>query len=92
MPVATVTSKGQITLPKEVREHLHVGEGDRLEFLIDEGGEVRVRPVAGTVEAFLELLQGLGAPAHSLEEVEEAMVRGMVADDLRIRRGEKRRD
>jgi AbrB family looped-hinge helix DNA binding protein len=33
MPSATVTSKGQITLPKEVREALGVGAGDRVEFV-----------------------------------------------------------
>lgn len=87
MSVATVTSKGQITLPKEVREHLHIAEGDRLEFLIDEGGEVRVRPVAGSVEDFLGFLRSFGPPpARSLEEIEERMIREIAADDERIRR------
>ncbi len=88
MPVTTVTSKGQITLPKEVREYLHVGEGDRLEFLIDEGGEVRVRPVAGSVEGLFGLLRRPGAPPRSLEEIDEAIARVVVEDDERIRRGE----
>ncbi len=33
MPQATLTSKGQITLPKEVRESLGVGTGDRVDFV-----------------------------------------------------------
>jgi antitoxin PrlF len=33
MPQATLTSKGQITLPKEVREGLGVGTGDRVDFV-----------------------------------------------------------
>ena len=32
MAESTVTSKGQVTIPKEVREHLGVREGDRLVF------------------------------------------------------------
>lgn len=40
MPMATITSKGRITLPREVREHLHVGKGDRVEFEIERDGEV----------------------------------------------------
>lgn len=88
MPVATITSKGQITLPKEVREHLHIGEGDRLEFLIDEGGEVRVRPVPGSVEAFFGLLRRLEVPARSVQEIDEGIARQVRADDERIRRGE----
>jgi AbrB family looped-hinge helix DNA binding protein len=36
MSIATVTSKGQITLPKELRERLHIAAGERIEFRIDE--------------------------------------------------------
>lgn len=38
MATATLTSKGQITIPKEVREGLGVGTGDRVEFVeVDKG-------------------------------------------------------
>ncbi|MHB1359561.1 MAG: AbrB/MazE/SpoVT family DNA-binding domain-containing protein [Rhodocyclaceae bacterium] len=33
MSTATLTSKGQITIPAEVRAALHVGTGDRVEFV-----------------------------------------------------------
>lgn len=42
MPTATITSKGQITLPKEVREALGVAAGDRVEFVAEEKGTYRV--------------------------------------------------
>ncbi|HJU06139.1 MAG TPA: AbrB/MazE/SpoVT family DNA-binding domain-containing protein [Nitrospiraceae bacterium] len=45
MPTATVTSKGQTTIPKEIRAHLHLQAGDRLEFVIDDTGRVVVMPV-----------------------------------------------
>ena len=35
MPTATITSKGQTTIPREVREFLKVKSGDRLEFRIN---------------------------------------------------------
>jgi AbrB family looped-hinge helix DNA binding protein len=35
---ATITSKGQITLPKEVRNHLRLQSGDKVRFLEDETG------------------------------------------------------
>jgi AbrB family looped-hinge helix DNA binding protein len=49
MATATVTSKGQVTIPKEIRERLHIKTGDRLDFRVDDDGEVRVIPIAKKV-------------------------------------------
>lgn len=40
MALATLTSKGQTTIPKAVRDHLRLKPGDRLRFGIDEHGRV----------------------------------------------------
>jgi AbrB family looped-hinge helix DNA binding protein len=44
MPTATMTSKGQITIPKEIRESLHLRAGDRVSFVVGEDGAVSIRP------------------------------------------------
>jgi len=44
MPSATITSKGQITIPKRVREELGLREGDRVAFRVLEGGTVVFEP------------------------------------------------
>lgn len=44
MPTSTLTSKGQITIPKEVRERLGVQEGDRIVFQFDKQGRVVLQP------------------------------------------------
>jgi antitoxin PrlF len=88
MPLATITSKGQITIPKEVRDHLHLGEGDRVEFVIEEGGAVRVRPVSGTVEELFGLLRRPGVRLHTVDDLDRAIVRTVTEDDMRIRRGD----
>jgi len=55
MTEATLTSKGQITLPKPIRDLLNVKPGDRIEFLVSDDGTVTVWPV--TVDA--RTLKGL---------------------------------
>ena len=85
MSAATITSKGQITLPREVRDHLHVREGDRVEFEIDREGEVRVRPMTGTVEELFGMLRRPGAPSRSLEEIDEGIARLARREDERVR-------
>jgi len=60
MPTSTVTSKGQTTIPKEIREHLRLKPGDRVEFVTDEDGRVVVLPA--TLDA-AELAGILKAPS-----------------------------
>lgn len=43
--VATITSKGQITLPVEIRRHLGVSVHDKIAFRLDDAGTVTVLPV-----------------------------------------------
>ena len=40
MALSTLTSKGQITIPKVIRDYLNVDSGDKIEFIIDEEGHV----------------------------------------------------
>ena len=44
MVIARMTSKGQITVPKQVRERLGIEPGDGLEFVVD-GDRLEVRPI-----------------------------------------------
>jgi len=44
MFTATMTSKGQVTIPKSVREQLGLKTGDRLDFAVRGDGIVEVRP------------------------------------------------
>ena len=40
MPISTITAKGQVTIPKTIRDRLGLSEGDRLAFSIDENGRI----------------------------------------------------
>ena len=75
MPTATITSKGQITVPKEIREHLGVAAGDRLSFEIGNAGEVVVHPETADVRALHGMLKHRGRPV-SLQAMDLAVRRG----------------
>jgi antitoxin PrlF len=47
MPVSTITSKSQITLPKEVRERMGLRPGDRIEFVEENGSYVLRKHLEG---------------------------------------------
>ncbi len=49
MPIATLTSKGQITIPKEIREQLQVQTGDLIEFLVGVNGQITLCPATSDV-------------------------------------------
>ncbi len=49
MPVSTLTSKGQITIPKEIRDQLQVQTGDRIEFFVGVNGQITMCPATSDV-------------------------------------------
>lgn len=75
MPSTTVTSKGQVTIPKRIRDFLRVKTGDRIDFDIDAGGKVVVRPGGTDVRALKGVLRRPGRRPVSLEAMEVAIAR-----------------
>lgn len=75
MPTVTVTSKGQITVPREIREHLGVEPGDRLNLQIGNGGEVTLQPEAVDIRTLKGMLKRRGRRV-SLRAMDEAVKRG----------------
>lgn len=48
MPVATITTKGQITIPKEIREALHLSQNDKVAIVAEEGVAI-IKPIRGNI-------------------------------------------
>ena len=46
---ATVTSKGQVTIPVEARRRLHIRPGTKLEFVVRDDGRLEVILVSGSI-------------------------------------------
>ncbi|MBT8419946.1 MAG: AbrB/MazE/SpoVT family DNA-binding domain-containing protein [Gammaproteobacteria bacterium] len=59
MITATVTTKGQITIPKSVRDALHLRVGDRIAFVLHGEKEVLLKPATKSVD---EVFGMLGKP------------------------------
>jgi antitoxin PrlF len=56
MATATITSKGQVTLPREVRTSLGLSAGDRLDFIRLEDGNYAIVPAMHSIRALKGLL------------------------------------
>ncbi len=72
----TVTDTGQITIPEEIREHLKLVSGSKIEFVIGEDGEVKIFPLNVAVETLSGILHRPGMKRVSIEDMETAISEG----------------
>jgi antitoxin PrlF len=75
---STISSKGQITVPQEIRKRLGVEPGDRVEFVMEEGRTV-IRPLRSEVNPFEKFIGILG-PFPGGEEGIKAWIDDMRSD------------
>lgn len=85
MAIATVTSKGQITLPIELRKSLHLATGDRVEFKSQADGTVLMRALTGSIRDLKGIVPKRARPV-SLEEMDRAVAAAAVKRDKASRR------
>jgi AbrB family looped-hinge helix DNA binding protein len=83
MARTTLTSKGQITLPKEVRDQLGLKAGVKFECYVDRDGHVALVPLTVKLEDLIGILPYSGPP-KTIEEINEAIERAAVE---RVTRG-----
>jgi antitoxin PrlF len=73
-PSSTISSKGQITVPLEIRNRLGLREGDRVEFVVEED-RTTIRPARAPENPFLKYVGAL--PAFSSARQINAWVRAL---------------
>jgi AbrB family looped-hinge helix DNA binding protein len=77
MPTSTLTSKGQITIPKSVRDKLRLRAGDRLDVMTDNRGNLLMRPK----NLDFRMLKGRVKSPHkkpiSIREMDEIVARAV---------------
>lgn len=76
MPAGTITSKGQITIPLEIREHLQLRKGQRVEFQLDAKGRVILEPLTADFRRLKGSVRSSRKRAPSLAEINRAIAEG----------------
>jgi len=72
MSTATITSKGQITIPKDVRLRLGIGTGDRVEFIEIQQGVFQIVAATQDVQALKGIVAKPKKPV-TIEEMNQAV-------------------
>ena len=67
-----MTSKGQVTFPKPIRDKLHLRPGDKIEFMLVEDGSLLVTPVTAPITRLKGMVPKPESPL-SLETMDEAV-------------------
>lgn len=70
--VSKVTSKGQITIPEEIRQHYRLQAGEQVEWEVTDRGTVELRKAGGSLESLTQILPPPGR-ALKVEEMNRAV-------------------
>jgi antitoxin PrlF len=80
MPRSTVTSKGQITIPKEIRDQMGLKPGDRVEFVKDRTGRISLRAINTDFRSLKGIIKSPFNRPITIEEMDEAIARGALGE------------
>jgi len=73
MPSSTLTSKGQLVIPKPIRDLLGLKPGDALDFVVQETGDVLIRPTVEDIRKLKGILHLPGRAPVSVEAMAKAI-------------------
>lgn len=76
MAFAKLTSKGQVTVPVQVRNRLGLRTGDRIQFVEADNGKFTIAPANRSIRELEGILWRKGRKPVSIEEMNEAIARG----------------
>ena len=77
MALATITTKGRVTIPKAVRDSLRLDTGDKIQFVVTKNGEALLRPISKKVYDVFGRLHNPGIKVVSVGEMDTAIARKM---------------
>lgn len=74
--LSTMTSKGQVTIPKPARDALHLSPGDRVEFVLGDDGRLFLLSATRPVRSLKGMLPKPAVPV-TLDEMETAITQAV---------------
>lgn len=69
MPSSTISSKGQTVIPKAIRERLGLQPGDAVDFVVQDDGDVVLRPALEDVRRLKGVLRRAGRAPVAVQEM-----------------------
>lgn len=73
MPSATLTSKGQLTIPKTIRQSLNLHSGDKIEIVVTGDMEAVLRPISKKVDDIFCKLHRPGRKPVTVRAINQAI-------------------
>ncbi|NWH06721.1 AbrB/MazE/SpoVT family DNA-binding domain-containing protein [Desulfobacter latus] len=73
MSLATITTKGQITIPKNIRDSLRLTTGDKIEIVMTSKREALIRPISKKVDDIFCKLHNINQKSISIEAMNDAI-------------------
>ncbi len=73
---ATITSKGQVTIPKDIRNFLKIEPGDQIDFIVSDNGQVLISPRTCDIRSLKGIFYKKTRKAATLEDMEKAIKKG----------------
>lgn len=78
---ATVSSKGQVVIPRSFREALGLHNGSELLFEMQQNGTLAVKPIKRTIDMFFGRCKRKGESSLSINDMDKAIAQAVIQND-----------
>ena len=83
--LASMTDKGQVTVPKDIRDRLGIAAGSKLDFEVQDDGTIRVRVLVRGAGNLFGLVRRPGMAPRSIDAMDEGIAAAVKARNRRSR-------
>ena len=83
--LASMTDKGQVTVPKDIRDRLGIAAGSKLDFEVQDDGTIRVRVLVRGAGNLFGIVRRPGMTPQSIDAMDEGIAAAVEARNRRSR-------